>query len=213
MQRLRLKFRRGNELKFLSHLDMMRLWERAFRRAGMPPAHSEGFAPHPHISLAAPLPVGVIGDAELMDVFFPQHIPQDEFLRKIQPQLPAGIEISEVRDISVSAPSLQSLVRFAEYTVEVESCKDRQEIEAALEAMLSAGKFFWHHSRDTGERYYDLRSLIDNLWLIDMRDGICSIGMRLRCDASGSGRPEQVTRALGFAELPRLIRRTQLILA
>lgn len=213
MQRLRLKFRRGNELKFLSHLDMMRLWERAFRRAGIIPALSEGFTPHPRISMAAPLPVGIVGDAELMDVFFHQHIPIDEFLQNIRPQLPSGIEISEAMDINVNAPSLQSQVRFAEYIAEVGTGKDKAEIEAALVQILSAEKFFWHHSRDTGERYYDLRPLIHDLWLIDVKHNICSIGMRLRCDASGSGRPEQVLRALGFTELPRLIRRTQLVLA
>jgi radical SAM-linked protein len=68
MQRLRLKFGRGEDLKFLSHLDLMRLWERALRRAGLPLAYSEGFTPHPQIALAAPLLVGVTSDAELMDV-------------------------------------------------------------------------------------------------------------------------------------------------
>ena len=69
MHRLRLKFSRGEQLKFLSHLDLMRLWERAFRRAGMELAYSEGFSPHPRISLAAPLSVGITSIAELMDVF------------------------------------------------------------------------------------------------------------------------------------------------
>ena len=59
MLRLRIKFSRGEQLKFLSHLDLMRLWERALRRAGINPAYSEGFSPHPRISLAAPLAVGV----------------------------------------------------------------------------------------------------------------------------------------------------------
>ncbi len=68
MQRLRTSFSRGEELKFLSHLDLMRLWERAFRRAGISLASSEGFTPHPRISLAAPLSVGTTGQAELMDV-------------------------------------------------------------------------------------------------------------------------------------------------
>jgi radical SAM-linked protein len=68
MQRLRVKFSRGDEIKFISNLDLMRLWQRALRRAGMPLAYSEGFNPHPRISLAAPLPLGVTGEAELMDI-------------------------------------------------------------------------------------------------------------------------------------------------
>ena len=213
MQRLRLKFGRGSELKFLSHRDLMRLWERAFRRAGISPAYSEGFTPHPRISLAAPLPVGITSDAELMDVFLNEHMLPDDFMQKIKPQLPQGIEIHEVTTVNVNAPSLQSLVRFAEYSVEVETTKNKTEIEAGLGNMLAAEKFAWHHSRDTGERYYDLRSLIDDLWLITTQGNICSIGMRLRCDSSGSGRPEQVVKALGFTELPGLIQRTQLVLA
>ena len=66
MHRLRLKFSRGEKLKYLSHLDLMRLWERALRRAGLPAAYSEGFSPHPRISLASPLAVGVTSRAELM---------------------------------------------------------------------------------------------------------------------------------------------------
>ncbi|MFH1087432.1 MAG: TIGR03936 family radical SAM-associated protein, partial [Chloroflexota bacterium] len=59
MYRLRLKFGRDRSLRFISHLDLMRLWERAFRRAGVPLAYSQGFTPHPSISLAAPLALGV----------------------------------------------------------------------------------------------------------------------------------------------------------
>ncbi|KPK23033.1 MAG: hypothetical protein AMJ70_04475, partial [Dehalococcoidia bacterium SG8_51_3] len=68
MQRLRIKYCRGEELKYISHLDIMRLWQRALNRAGISLAYSEGFHPHPKISLAAPLAIGVTSEAELMDV-------------------------------------------------------------------------------------------------------------------------------------------------
>ena len=69
MNRLRVKFKRGLEVKLISHLDIIRLWHRALRRAGVELAYSEGFSPHPKISLAAPLALGVTSQAELMDVF------------------------------------------------------------------------------------------------------------------------------------------------
>ncbi|UCG84296.1 MAG: DUF2344 domain-containing protein, partial [Dehalococcoidia bacterium] len=69
MQRLRVTFSRSDSLKFISHLDMMRLWQRALRRADIPLAYSQGFSPHPRLSLAAPLAIGVTSSAELMDVF------------------------------------------------------------------------------------------------------------------------------------------------
>ena len=62
MQRLRATFSRGERTKYITHLDLMRFWERAFRRARVPIAHSEGFRPHPRFALAAPLPVGVTSD-------------------------------------------------------------------------------------------------------------------------------------------------------
>ena len=65
MHRLRVRFKRGGEVKFISHLDLIRLWQRAFQRARIPIAYSEGFSPHPRISLAAPLPIRVTSDAEL----------------------------------------------------------------------------------------------------------------------------------------------------
>jgi len=69
MQRIRVRFSRGEELKFISHLDIMRLWQRSLHRADIPLAYTEGFSPHPRISLAAPLAVGVTSQSELMDVF------------------------------------------------------------------------------------------------------------------------------------------------
>ena len=96
MQRLRIRLSRGEEIKFISHLDIMRLWERALRRAQIPLAYSEGFNPHPRISLAAPLPVGVTSEAELMDVFTIKWVSPHWFATMINEQLPPGMEILEV---------------------------------------------------------------------------------------------------------------------
>ena len=212
MHRLRVRFKRGQEVKFISHLDLMRLWQRALHRAGIPLAYSEGFSPHPRISLAAPLPIGVTSEAELMDLYTAQWVSPHFFTAAVSQQLPPGIEILQVYPIALTLPSLQSLVRYAEYKVEVETERETKEIETALTSLLSAKHLPWQHQRDTGIRSYDLRALIDDLWLIDWRRPYCNIGMRLRCDSSGSGRPEQVITALGFTNHPQLIHRTKLIL-
>lgn len=212
MPRLRVRFCRGEEVKFISHLDIMRLWERALRRAAIPLAYTEGFNPHPRISLAAPLAVGVTSQAELMDIFTTRLVSPHWFTGAISQQLPPGIEILEVYQVALNMPSLQSQVHYAEYEVEVETEKGREDIELALTSLLSAKSLPWQHQRDTGTRHYDLRALIDDLWLIDWREGSGTIGMRLRCDNSGSGRPEQVAAALGFAHHPQSIHRTKLIL-
>jgi len=213
MQRLRLKFSRGEELKFLSHLDLMRLWERALRRAGLPLAYSEGFTPHPQIALAAPLSVGVTSQAELMDVFLSRWVPPQSFMAQVSKQLPGGIDLLEALPVGPKAPSLQSQIRFIEYKVEVKAEQGREEVESALQSLLSAKELPWHHFRDTGARHYDLRALVDSLWLIDCHDSLCVLGMRLRCDEKGAGRPEQVTKALGFSRHPESIHRTKLILS
>ena len=105
MQRLRIKFRRGAELQFISHLDVIRLWIRALRRAGIPLVYSEGFSPHPKISLAAPLSVGMTGESELMDITISRAVAPHWFIDTISHQLPHGIEIIEVYAVVPSVPS------------------------------------------------------------------------------------------------------------
>jgi radical SAM-linked protein len=212
MQRLRIRFCRGEEIKFISHLDIMRLWQRALNRAVMPLAYSEGFNPHPRMSLAAPLALGVTSEAELMDIVLDEWASPHSFTAAVSLQLPPGIEIRQVYNIPLTMPSLQSLVRFAEYTVELEGEKESQDTKTAITRLLATESLPWQHQRDTGPRHYDLRPLIDDLWLIDGSTGYDTIGMRLRCDSSGSGRPEQVAAALGFENYPKSIHRTKLIL-
>ena len=211
MNRLRIRFGRGQEVKFISHLDIIRLWQRAFRRAGVELAYSEGFNPHPRISLAAPLALGVTSQAELMDVYTARFITPHSFITCVGQQLPPGIEMIQVFHIAPTLPSLQAQVRYAEYSVEVEVEGGAGQITAAIDALLAKESLPWQHQRDTGPRNYDLRPLIDDLWLSSCHNGTISIGMRLRCDSHGSGRPEQVVKALGL-EPPRSVHRTRLIL-
>ena len=212
MQRLRIRFCRGQEVKFISHLDILRLWQRALHRAEIPLAYSEGFSPHPQISLAAPLPIGVTSQAELMSILCTKQVSPHFLTAAISQQLPPGIEILQVYQVALTMPSLPSQVRYAEYRVKVETEKELRDIESGLSSLLSAEHLHWQHQRDTGIRSYDLRALIDNLWLIECHHPYCTIGMRLRCDNSGSGRPEQVTSALGFTHYPQSMHRTKLIL-
>ncbi len=209
MFRLRARFSRGEPVKFISHLDIMRLWQRAFRRAGIEVAYSEGFNPHPRITLAAPLPLGVTSEAELMDVFTVKNITPHSFKALANSHLPPGIEITQVCHVPQELPSLQSRVRLAEYIVTVKG--RAEEVSRAIKSLLEKDALPWEHRRDTGPRSYDLRALIDDLWLGGWRDDTGEVCMRLVCSSSGSGRPEQVTKALGL-EAPQAIHRTRLVL-
>lgn len=212
MQRLRLRLGRGEEVKFISHLDMVRFWERAFRRAGIPLAYSQGFTPHPRLSVAAPLAVGVTSEAELVDIWLNRWMPPQSLMMMVKNQLSGGFNIFDVWEAGLNIPSLQSCLAFAEYRVEMRSEQDEQWVKESIYSLLQAKELPWHHYRGTKIHSYDLRTLIGDLWVIDFYDSLYLLGMRLRCDANGSGRPEQVVAALGFSQYPESIHRTKLTL-
>lgn len=211
VQRLRVKFSRGEPVKYITHLDLMRLWERALLRAEIDLAYSEGFSPHARISLAAPLAVGVTGSGELLDVFLNSRISPLDFTRRVSQQLPAGVEIFEVQEVGLRVPSLQSEVRWGEYEVELDPSLEREQVQAAIKAFLEAETLSWEHLRDKETRRYDIRSLVQHLWL-EQGGASLRLGMLLRLDSAGSGRPEQVVAAMGLPE-PLRMRRTKLVLA
>ena len=212
MHRLRVTFSRGEELKYLSHLDVMRLWERALRRANLPLAYSQGFSPHPKISIAAPLPLGVTGERELMDIVIQRRISPYLVQKNLTSQLPKDMSITSVVQVPADASSLQSQVRRAEYRVEVETDKPVGEIKAAIDSFLALAELPWQHKRDEEMRSYDIRKLVERVWFVEAHGTICILGMCLRADGSASGRAEQVALALGFNGQPKSICRTRLFL-
>jgi len=212
MHRLRVTFSRREELKYLSHLDVMRLWERALRRADLPLAYSRGFSPHAKISIAAPLPLGVTGEKELMDIVIQRRVSPYLVQKTLANQLPKGMSIISVAQVPTDAPSLQSQVRRAEYRVEIETDKPVDEIKAAIDSFLALFELPWQHKRDEEMRSYDIRKLVERVWFVEVRGTICVLGMCLRADGSASGRAEQVVLALGFSEQPKSICRTSLFL-
>jgi len=209
-QRLRVTFTRGEEMKYITHLDLMRFWERALRRAGVPISYSEGFSPHAQISLAAPLPVGTTSDGELMDVFLSEHVTPKALIEQVAPQLPPAIQIKAVEDVGLSLPALQADVRFAEYEVDVAA--DEDSARDAVQRFLAAESVPWEHRREDEVRSYDIRPLVDSIEVAQACDGRVRLLMRLRNDNSGSGRPDQVVAALGLA-VPARIHRARLLLA
>lgn len=211
MQRLRLRFCRGARLKYISHLDLIRLWHRAFRRAGLELAYSEGFNPHPRIQIAAPLPLGVTGESELMDVVFAkEYMPQSVEL-SVNAQLPPGIKIEQIMQVALTAPSLQGQVRRAHYRVEIpESDTSSQKIESLIASLLALETLPWTQKREEKVRSFDLRQQIGDIWIEQINPSSIVLGMDLQCDSGGSGRPEQVVKALGLPP-PVCVHRTKLV--
>jgi len=200
-QRIRITFSKGEEIRYISHLDMMRLWKRALRRANVPLTYSKGFNPQPKISIAAPLAVGFTGEEEVMDILLERPVSLTSFARGVKKQIPPGITLKEVREVYMAVPSLQSQVRFAECTV---SPLDDEEVQSRIEELLAAEAI----PRERRGKKYDLRPLIDDLRL----EG-SSLWMRLKHDAQGAGRPDEVLAALEIERAGKAIHRTRLIFA
>ncbi|MDP2857307.1 MAG: TIGR03936 family radical SAM-associated protein, partial [Bacillota bacterium] len=193
------------------HLDLMRLWERVLRRAKLPLGFSEGFSPHPRLALATPLPVGVTAAAEWMEVYLCRRVSPRYFLEHVQPQLPAGIGISQVGEAPIGAPSLQSQVRQAEYRVDVECSMTQREIEDRIAGLLAEKTLPILRHRPGGAKSLDLRALVQEVWVEALEGGRCRLGMLLRTDPLGSGRADEVVAALGLVE-PLFMHRVRLVL-
>lgn len=82
-------------MKYISHLDLMRLFMRAMRRAGLPVKFSEGFSPHPKISIKRALKLGLESDSEEASVVMRERISPEEFKQRLNKQLPEGIRLGE----------------------------------------------------------------------------------------------------------------------
>ena len=225
MKRLRITFTKDEEIKYISHLDLIRAWERLLRRAGVPLAYSKGFNPHPKISVAAPLAVGITGDAELMDVTVEGDLTPEQFRKMIEPQMPAGLRIVEVVEAPLDAPTLQSRLSFAEYSIELHAPLSKDEIERRISAFMAAERIERQRRRPANKqqrgetRCYDLRSLVDGIWIENSESPTeMHLHLRLRVGPGGSadgspgvGRPDEVMDALGLAEYAKSIRRTKLV--
>jgi len=95
MQRIKIKYRKGEEVKYISHRDLMRAFMRAIRRAGLPIAYSQGFNPHMKISWGNALKVGAASEAEFAELQFESWIKPSEVIDRLGPQMPKGLEILE----------------------------------------------------------------------------------------------------------------------
>jgi radical SAM-linked protein len=211
-QRLRVTFVKGEAIKYIGHLDLAKTWERALRRAGVPLAYSLGFHPQPRIAFASALPLGFVGEAELMDAFLEMPLAPEDFIRRLRPVLPPGLEIKSVEEVALRGPSLQSLLRFSDYRLELQSDLPVEEIRGRIARLLEAEKLPRQRERRGRRKEYDLRPLIERLSLVGQGDGIYILEMRLRTDPQATGRSGEVLEALGLPPAIQ-VKRTGLVLA
>ena len=109
MDKLRLRFRKTGRAVYISHLDLMQTMQRAFFRAECPLRYSEGFNPHPLISIALPLSVGAASECEIMDFRLREDVDLAALLARLTAVLPEGIEVLEAYEFTRKAAELKWL--------------------------------------------------------------------------------------------------------
>ena len=159
--RLAVVFTKEAPVRFVSHLDVHRLFQRAFRRAKLPLAYSQGFNPHPLMAFATALSVGYKSMGEYLDVTLTEDMTPEEFTERVSPMLPKGVRIKEAFDISYTRKSLTSAMRSAKYSVR--ATFDRpvggEELNCALTELLS-GEIVVQKRTKGGIKPVDIRPMI-----------------------------------------------------
>ena len=118
-QRVRVWLGKNGEMALVSHLDLIRLFDRVVRRAALPITFTGGFHPGPRIIPASALPLGVTSSGEIVDFELTEVMDLAVFRSKLEAQLPAEIPIYHVETVSVSSPAATQLLEKAEYLITV----------------------------------------------------------------------------------------------
>jgi radical SAM-linked protein len=205
-QRVRITFAKGENLRYISHLDLARTWERALRRAGIPVAYSRGYHPHPKMVFAAALPLGCTGTAEVMDILLSQPMPPRRVQRGLVHCLPDGLTVMDVITVYRRAPALPTLLHSADYESVIDTDQTVEDGRSQCAALLARESI----PRTHRGKVRDLRPLIDSLDVVQMNGGRLLVRMKLAAGARGTGRLVEVLDELGWANLARSCHRERL---
>lgn len=179
-------FYKHNEVRFVSHLDMQRLFQRAFRRAGLPLSYSKGFNPHPLLSFATALSVGYTSECEYFDVFLDEKIDADEFRSRVNAVLPEGVAVTKAVDAGEMKTSLTTLMRSADYFARLDFDREvtSDELENALASLLTS-EIIVEKKTKGGMKDVDIRPLLISVNLIDCSEGSAILYIRGKLTAEG----------------------------
>ncbi len=216
--RLRLTYAKGEGVKFISHQDEFRLWERALRRAQLPLLYKRGFNPQPHMQFAAPLGVGFTGAEEYLDVVLAPPVPPAEVEARLRAKLPPAVTLHSAQVLPLHAPSLALTLIGADYTI-ILYVSDQELPQKALETRIAEflARTEIHMERQRKkERYgYNLRPVVFEVQAggYDAAAEEHTIFVRVQARTGATGRPDEVLKALGLDDLPRTLRRDRLYFA
>lgn len=210
-QRFQLRFSKKGDLRFVSHLDLMRTFERALRRAKLPLRMTDGFNPHPRLSFPLSLGVGVEGSDEVMEFELSAWVPAPQVQKRLEPNLPPGLEL---KSLKLRSPGRAARVVEITYGVCPYAPEDLPvAIDAGvLQELLNREKIVVTRRRKGRLKEVDIRPFVIGLRL----EGKAVI-MHFRVGPQGTARAEEILEALGIppdrCQVLFHIERTQVLLS
>ena len=185
-----LKYSKGDTVKYISHLDFVRTFGRAVRRSGLQMAYSSGFNPHPILTVAMPLSVGVTSECEYMKVGFDGDYSEQELVDTINNAFPPGYKILAAKKVEGKEIDLTKLDR-AVYTVELE-----YEGSADIEKLLAQNELKVMKKSKSGVKESDIRPYIYRIEKISEDNGILVLKMCISVGSVYNLKPQSVIDAM-----------------
>lgn len=186
--RIRLTYAKLGRSRFISHLELIEVFDRACRRAGLPLAFSQGHRPAPKLRFSPGLPVGAQSDCEMLDIDLTEDIAADEVGTRFGAHLPDGLAVTATETLSLRAPSPEHDLTGFRYLIDVGDLLRGDGgawIDARLDAFVSAAEFPMHKRTGNGEKLIDARPLVARLARIAPE----TIELDVRFTATGSVKP------------------------
>lgn len=180
------RFYKHDEIKFVSHLDMQRLFQRAFRRAKLPLSYSKGFNPHPLLSFATALSVGYTSECEYLDITLDENIEITDFITKVNNVLPDGVKIMQAWSFDDCKASLTSLMRQADYEIKLtfETSINEAELKSIIFSMLG-GEIVVQKKTKGGIKSVDIRPLLNSVEIMNVADNTAELHVCGKLTAEG----------------------------
>lgn len=157
VQKLRLRFTKRGRLRFISHRDFARAFERALRRARVPMAYSAGFSPHPKISYVGAVPTGVASEAEYLEIGLAQRCDPEAVRRALDDSLPPGIDVLEC--VESTGGSLPERIDTSQWEVVLPGV-DVAAAEVATSRFMAETEVFVERLTKDGKRKIDARAAV-----------------------------------------------------
>jgi len=191
--KIRLKYLRDETMRFYSHLDIIRLFTRAIRRAKLPVAYSQGFHPHMKLSFGPPLPIGYSSEAEYLDMQFDSPFEKSHLTRFVS-NLPPGIQIAATKLAFSQVDSLTKIINSAFYRVDLGTVSD--DIVQKIDRLSGSNEIIVIRSRKDESKEYSVGQFLYKLVLNDN-----NLEMLLGVTPDGYLRPDEVMIfGLGYSE-------------